>query len=76
MEVIDPIENERWADNVLFFFLVFPLFFFPGLLQLEIIDPIEVDPRVFVELLIKEIDKGVRDGLIDCHEFIKVHMFT
>jgi hypothetical protein len=30
-----------------------------------------VDPRVFVELLIKEIDKGVRDGLIDCHEFIK-----
>jgi len=55
---------------------VFFLPFSPGLLQLEIIDPIEVDPRVFVELLIKEIDKGVRDGLIDCHEFIKVHMFT
>ena len=41
-----------------------------GLLQLEIIDPIEIEPREFVEMLMSEVDKGVRDGQIDCHEFI------
>jgi hypothetical protein len=42
-----------------------------GLCQLEVIDPLDIDPRDFVHMLMSEVDKGVRDGQIDCHEFIK-----